>query len=348
MQEILSAPRQACSPEVPSAYADVMRLVNGYQVSQALHVAASLGIADLLASGARTSDELAVATKTHAGALYRVLRALAAASVFHEAPGRRFSLTSMGECLRKDAAEQAGAWAAFIGRPYIWAAWSHLMHSVQTGETAFSSLYGEGVWAYRAAHPEEGAIFDAAMTALSKDVAAGVIAAYDFAPFSRAVDVGGGQGALVGGILAAHPALRGVLFDQPHVVAQAKSGLEALGVADRCEAVGGSFFDQVPAGDLILLKAVLHDWDDADAHAILQTCRRAITPGGTLLVIERVLPPPNEGLDAKFADLNMLVGAGGRERTAEEFAALLASAGFASTRAVPTRTRMAILEAVCA
>ena len=348
MQEIQPGPCQTRDDDVSSAYASVMRLVNGYQISQALHVAASLGIADLLASGARTNDELAAATGTHAEALYRVLRTLAAASVFHEAPGRGFSLAPMGECLRTDAAEPAGPWAAFVGRPYIWAAWSHLMHSVRTGETAFSSVHGEGVWAYRAAHPEEGAIFDAAMTALSKDVAAGVIAAYDFTPFSRAVDVGGGRGALVGGVLAAHPALHGVVFDQPHVVAQAKSELEALGVADRCEAVGGSFFDEVPSGDLILLKAVLHDWDDAHAQTILRTCRRAIAPGGTLLVIERVLPPPNEGLEAKSADLNMLVGPGGRERTAEEFAALLASAGFALARVMPTRTRMAIVEGLCA
>lgn len=251
----------------------------------------------------------------------------------------------MGKCLRASAAEPAGPWAAFIGRPYIWTAWSHLMHSVRTGETAFASVYGEGVWAYRAAYPEEGAIFDAAMTALSKDVAAGVIAAYDSTPFSRVVDVGG-RGALAGGILAAHPALHGVVFDQPHVVAQAKSELEALGVADRREAVGGSFFDEVPAGDLILLKAVLHDWDDPHAQTILQSCRRAIAPGGRLLVIERVLSPPNEGLEAKSADLNMLVRAGGRERTAEEFAALLASAGFALARVVPTWTRMAIVEGV--
>jgi len=132
------------------------------------------------------------------------------------------------------------------------------------------------------------------------------------------------------------------------VVRRANFEVEALGVADRCEVIGGDFSDEVLAGDLLLLKAVLHDWDDACAERVLKTCRRAIAPGGTLLVIERVLPPPNEGLDAKSADLNMLVGAGGRERTAEEFAALLASAGFAFARVLPTRTRMAIVEGVCA
>jgi SAM-dependent methyltransferase len=329
-------------------FADVMRLVNGYQVSQALHVAAVLGIADLLAAGPRDSDDLARATATHSPTLYRLLRALAAVGVFHEDAGGRFSLLPMGECLRRDTAGPAGPWAAFIGRPYIWQPWSHLLHSVQTGETAFSSLYGGDVWEYRAAHPEEGAIFDAAMTALSRDVAAGVAAAYDFAPFARAVDVGGGQGALIGGILATNPALHGAVFDQPHVVARARPELDRLGVADRCEVIGGSFFDEVPPGDLLLLKAILHDWDDAHAGAILRSCRRAVAPGGRLLVIERVLAAPNEGAEAKFADLDMLVGAGGKERTTEEFAALFAAAGFELAQILPTGTRMAIVEGVCA
>lgn len=344
----LSEQRETKGDDSASPFASIMRLVNGYQVSQALHVVAALGVADLLEAGPQTSGELAAATGTDAGTLYRVMRALAAVSVFHEDAAGRFSLTPMGECLRSKAANPAGPWAAFIGRPYIWNAWPHLMHSVRTGETAFPSVHGQGVWEYRAAHPEEGAVFDAAMTALSRDVAAGVAAAYDFTPFSHAVDVGGGQGALIGGILAANPALHGVIFDQPHVVARAKAELDRLGVAGRCDVVGGSFFDEVPPGDLMLLKAILHDWDDAAARMILQNCRRAIAPGGKLLAVERVLSGPNEGPEAKFADLNMLVAVGGQERTAEEFGALFASAGFALTRIVPTRTRIAVIEGVCA
>lgn len=327
-------------------YADIMRLVNGYQVSQALHVVAVLGIADLLADGPRASDDLARATGTHEETLYRILRALAAVEVFYEDAEKRFSLKPMNECLRSNAADPAGPWAAFIGRPYIWQAWSNLMHSVRTGETAFPSVHGVGVWDYRSAHPEEGAVFDAAMTALSQDVAAGVIAAYDFAPFSRAVDVGGGRGTLIGGILLANPALQGVVFDQPHVVVRSKPELDRLGVTGRCEVIGGSFFENVPAGDLLLLKAVLHDWDDTNCQAILQVCRRALAPGGKLLIIERILSRPNEGPEAKFADINMLVGTGGQERTAAEFTTLFTSAGFQLTRILPTRTRMAIIEAV--
>lgn len=331
---------------VPSPFASIMALINGYQLSQALHVAAALGIADLLASRPRTSDELAEATDTHPGTLYRVLRALAAAEIFHEDAARQFSLAPLGQCLRSDAADPAGPWAAFIGRPYIWQAWSHLMHSVRTGETAFPSVHGQSVWEYRAAHPEEGAIFDAAMTALSKDVAAGVVAAYDFAPFSRVVDVGGGQAALLGAILAANPGVHGVVFDQPHVVARAQPELDRLQVADRCDVVGGDFFDAVPPGDLLLLKAVLHDWDDARARMILQSCRRALARGGRILVLERILGAPNEGLEAKLADLNMLVGAAGQERTAEEYSSLFASAGFHLTRVLPTPTRMVIVEGI--
>ena len=329
-------------------FADVMRLINGYQVSQALHVVAVLGIADLLATGPRSSDDLAQATGTDAGSLYRAMRALAAVAVFHESADRHFSLTPMGTCLQSDATDPAAPWAVFIGRPYIWQAWSSLLHSVRTGETAFPAVHGSTVWEYRTKHPEEGAMFDAAMTALSKDIAAAFVATYDFAPFSCVVDVGGGQGALLGGILAANPALHGVVFDQPHVVARARPGLERQGVAERCVVAAGNFFESVPWGDLLILKAILHDWEDDEAHAILRTCRKAVGGAGKLLVIERVLAEPNEGPDAKFADLNMLVGAGGRERSADEFASLLASAGFLLTRIMPTSSRMAIVEAVCA
>ena len=174
-----------------------------------------------------------------------------------------------------------------------------------------------------------------------------VVATFNFAAFSRIVDVGGSRGALIAGILAAVTGPRGVVFDLPHVVAQAKAELETLGVADRCDVIGGDFFKQVPKGDLLLLKAVLHDWDDAQAKAILGSCRDAVEPGGRLLVIERVLAGPNLEADAKFADLNMLVSTGGHERSAAEFAELLTSAGFRLTRVLPTSTRMSICEAVC-
>ena len=194
-----------------------------------------------LRDGPRDSDALAQETATHAPSLHRVLRALASVGVLHEDDDGRFALTAIGECLRSDAAEPVGAWAAFVGRPYHWQAWGALLHGVRTGESPFRSVHGTDVWEYRAAHPEEGAIFDAAMTDIMRRANAHLLAAYDFGRFATVVDVGGGRGAFLGAILEAHPGMRGVLFDQPHVVAGAIVG-------ERCEVVGGSFFDAVPAG----------------------------------------------------------------------------------------------------
>jgi hypothetical protein len=322
------------------------RLVNGYQVTQAIHVAATLGIAELLRDGARTSVELATETQTHAPSLRRVLRALAAVGVLHEHDDGRFALTDVGDCLRSDAAEPVGGWAAYVGLPSHFAAWANLLHTVRTGENAFESVHGATVWEYRARHPDDGAIFDQAMTDITHRANRHLLEAYDFARFGVVVDVGGGHGALVAALLRAHPRMRGVVFDQPHVVAGAPAVLDAAGVADRCEVVGGSFFDAVPEGaDAYVLKAILHDWDGEDAVRILRSCRDAIAADGALLVVERELGPPNEKPDAKLSDLNMMVGPGGRERTSDEFADLLAEGGFALQRTVPTAIGLSVFEA---
>jgi len=319
----------------PDPATTIRRLVEGFQVSQALHVAATLGIADLLASSGRTSDELAAATDTHPPTLYRLLRALASVDVLREREGRRFELTPLGERLRSDAPDSVRGWAAFIGRPYFWQAWSALEHSVRTGENAFQHVHGTDVWSYRATRPDESAIFDRAMTSLSRRSNAALLAAYDFGRFRTVVDVGGGNGALLAAVLAANPKLEGTLFDLPHVVAGAPALLEQAGVADRCRVVAGSFFESVPQGaDAYILRAVIHDWDDDESIRILKVVRRAIPVGGALLLVERAVAPPNEGRDAKFSDLNMLVGPGGRERTRWEYAALLEASKFRLTGVV--------------
>ena len=330
-------------PESPTQ--TLRRLVNGYQVTQAIHVAATLGIADLLRRGPRSSTELAAATETHAPSLHRVLRALGALGVLHEGDDGRFSLTAIGDCLRSDADEPVGGWADYVGRPVHFQAWGALLHTVRTGENAFASVHGTDVWEYRAEHPEDGAVFDRAMTDVSRRANAHLLEAYDFGGMRLVVDVGGGHGALLAAVLAANPRLRGVVFDQPHVVAGAPEVLEAAGVADRCEVVGGSFFDDVPAGgDAYLLKAILHDWEDEDALRILRSCRAAVVEGGAVLVVERELGAPNESPDAKLSDLNMMVGPGGRERTREQFAQLLSAGGFALERVVPTAIGLSVLE----
>ncbi len=311
------------------------RLVEGYQVSQAIHVAATLGIADLLADENRTSDELAESTGTHPPALYRLLRALASVDVLYELDGRCFGLAPLGECLRSDVPDSIASWAAFVGRPYYWQAWAGLSHSIRTGENAFKQVHGTDVWAYRTIHPEESMIFDRAMTSLSRQSNAAIIAACDFGRFRTIVDVGGGNGALLAAIVAAHPDLEGILFDQYHVVANAPPLLERAGVTDRCRVVAGNFFESVPNGaDAYVLRAVIHDWEDEAAIRILGVVRRAIRRNGTLLLVERVVAPPNEGRDAKFSDLNMLVSPGGRERTREEFEALLDASHFQLVRVI--------------
>jgi hypothetical protein len=321
------------------------RLINGYQVTQAIHVAATLGIADLLRDGPLSSDELAAATSTHARSLHRVLRALASVGVLHEGEDGHFALTEIGAGLRSDAAEPLGGWAAYVGRPAHFRAWGALLDAVRTGENAFASVHGSDVWEYRSRHPDEGAAFDRAMTHTSRRANGALLEAYDFGRFDRVVDVGGGHGALLAAVLAAHPRMRGVLFDQPHVVADAAPVLEAAGVADRCEVVAGSFFDAVPpGGDAYLLKAIVHDWEDDEALRILRNVRAAIADGGAVLVVERELGAPNANPDAKLSDLNMMVGPGGRERTRDELAALFEDAGFALQRVVPTAVGVDVFE----
>src|SRR5829696_7910479 len=283
------------------------RLDNGYQVTQAIHVAAVLGIADLLVAGPRASDELSAETGAHPDALYRLLRALAAAGMFREEGGQRFALTELGDCLRSDASEPVAGWAAFVGEPYHWQAWGDLLHGVRTGENPFQHIHGADPWTFRARRPELSAGFDRAMTAVSRQVSVAVLDAYDFGRFATVADIGGGNGAFLARLLTAYPAMRGVLFDQPHVVA-----------------------------DAYVLKAILHDWEDDDCVRILRVCRGAMAAGAALLVVEREIGPPNENLDAKFGDLNMLVGPGGRDRSVDEYARLFAATGFRFTRYVPS------------
>src|SRR3954452_1316879 len=217
------------------------QLINGYQVSQAIHVAVTLGIPDLLAGGPRACADLAAATNAHGDALYRLLRALASVGVLDEDEQCRFSLTDLGDGLRTDAPGSLAGWAAFVGGSSHWHAWGHLLHGVRSGENAFRAVHGVDVWAYRADHPEESAIFDRAMASLTALAHASLLEAFDFSRFRVVVDVGGGRGALLAALLGAHPSLAGVLFDQPHVVAGAEEVLRDAGVSARCRIVGGSF-----------------------------------------------------------------------------------------------------------
>ncbi|CAN5335391.1 methyltransferase [soil metagenome] len=326
----------------------LLRMTNAHEVSQAIHVVATLGIADLLKEEPRSAEGLAKDTGTHAPTLYRLLRALASVGVFvEETDGGRFGSTPVGEYLRTDAPGSLRAWAMYIGQPSFRTSWGYLLHSVRTGEPAFSELHETNVWEYLAAHPEESAIFDAAMTGLSAGVAEAVVQSYDFSEIDVLVDVGGGEGRILTAILAANPVLRGILFDQSHVVAGAEDLLARVGVADRCEVVSGNFFEEVPGGaDAYLLKSIIHDWDDDASIEILHKCRAAIADTGRLLLVELVIQPGNEPDRAKFSDLNMLVLLGGRERTSNDFERLYAEAGFRLTDIISTGTPFYIIEGV--
>jgi len=312
-------------------------LVGGYRVSQAIYVVATLGIPDLLRDGPQGTDELAQATGTHAPALTRVLRFLAGAGLFSEEAPARFALTPLGAGLRADVPGSVRPMALMLLGEHNWQSWAHLMHSVRTGETAFQQVHGMGLFDYFAQHPDSAATFHAAMTSNTAGSGTAITSAYDFSGIRRLVDIGGGHGLLLATVLRAHPAMLGVLFDRPEVVAGATPVLEDAGVAERCEIVGGDFFsDDMPVGDAYVMRQIIHDWDDVRATEILTNCRRAMQESGRILVVERAVATDHQkALPVLHVDLEMLVMVGGIQRTDAEYRALFAKAGFRLTTIAP-------------
>jgi hypothetical protein len=328
-----------------SPSAQLQQLISGHWIAQAIAAAAELGIADLLAAGPRSSDDLAQAAGCHPGALYRLLRALAGLRIFTEVEPKRFGLTPMAEVLRADAAASLRLRAMQTCSDVPWRAWGQLGYSVRTGQSAFEHVFGMDTWEYRARNPEVNARFNTSETNIVTQVANAVVGAYDFSALGTLVDVGGGHGGLLIAILGVNPELRAVLFDQPHVVEGAREPLAAAGLLNRCEISGGDMFDAVPAGgDAYLLSRVIHGWDDDRALVFLANCRRVMGPHSKLLVIEEVIPPGDVFSYGKLSDLNMLVSPGGQERTEAEYRALFTAAGFALTRIIPTRSRISLIE----
>ena len=321
------------------------RLIFGFRVTQALYAATELGVADLLASGPQSADDLATACGAHAPSLYRVLRLLASEGVFTEMHDGRFALTPMAEALRRDAPGSLRPSVLHNASPALWRSWGHLMHAVRTGVPAFDHAHGVAVFEYYGSHPDEWAIFDQVMTNQTVPLTRAVAAAYDFSACTTIIDVGGGRGALTLGLLEAYPHLRGVVFDQPAVATEAQQAIEDAGLAGRCKAVGGDFFASVPdGGDTYLAKFILHDWDDERCVAILRACRRVMPADGRLLVIELLIPQGNGPSFAKYQDVNMLANTTGRERTEAEFQALYAAAGFTLTRTIPAHGELHVIE----
>jgi SAM-dependent methyltransferase len=334
-------------PGGPPPAAILLQMMDGIKVTQLIHVAASLGLADLLRDGARTSDDLAAAVDAHPGALYRVLRALASLGIFRETEGQRFELTPLAEPLRSDVPGSVKAWATVCGTDWHLRMWSDILYSVKTGLGAFPHMHGGmGSFEYFQQHPEAGAVFYQAMTNLTAQVSAAVLAAYDFSGVRRIVDVGCGNGTFTEAILNAHPHLTALLFDIPPVIEAARGVLGAAGLADRCELVGGDFFASVPAGgDAYVLKNIVHDWSDEKAITLLRNCRQAMPADGRLLIVEMVVQPGNDPSPAKMFDITMMVAEGGQERTEAEQRTLLAAAGFELARIVPTPSPVSVIEA---
>jgi hypothetical protein len=322
-------------------------MLGGYRITQILYVAARLGLPDLLAEGPKTAEELAVATKTHGRSLHRLLRALASTGVFAERTDGKFESTPLSDTLRAETADSQRAFALSYGEPWWWNAFGELLHSVQTGETAFSRVYGTTFFEYLDRHPDAARVFNANMTAGTRVVADALATAYDFSEVNVLVDIGGGQGALAAAVLRQNPRARAVIFDQQTVLDDATPVLQELGILPRCDLSPGDFFKAVPAGgDLYTLKDIIHDWDDARADVILQNVRRAMRPDSKLLLVERVIPPGNEPFGGKLVDITMLVFTGGMERTEPEYNSLLHRAGLTLNRVIPLKTGASAIEVV--
>ena len=324
----------------------LLELIQGYRVTQVLYVAASLGVAEALAGGARTSHELAAAVGAPEPYLVRLLRPLVSLGLIVRDRDGGYSLTQAGALLDGRSVGSVRA-AVLFEATVLYQHWSDLVDSIRTGQNVYQRRYGVDAWTYRQRNPESGRLFDSAMQEQSASRVGAVVDAYDFSRLGTIVDVGGGRGSLLAGILKAFPAVRGVLFDQAAVVADASGVLVAAGVAERCAVVAGSFFESVPRdGDAYILSVVIHDWDDDPASVILTNCRRVMAPSSRLLLIERVLSDePGGDVWPYLADLNMLHSLTGRERSEAGYRALLARSGFRLERVVTTQSPFAVIEA---
>jgi hypothetical protein len=348
-------PRHTCGEassreqEERQAAQKLLELTCGYWISQSIAVVAELRIADLVRDGPKHVEMLARSTGTKPRLLYRVMRALASCGIFVEEPSQCFGLTPMAELLTNKPGSLRG-WAILLGQEDFHRAWDALSHTVRTGEPGFNHVFGMNYWDYLTRNPKAAAIFNDGLTAYTSRLAKAVAAAYDFSGVRKLVDVGAGHGVLSSVILNENSQLRAVLFDLQHAREGAIRTLAAAGVADRAEVVSGDFFRAVPeGGDAYLLSHIIHDWDDERALAILQNCRRVMTPEAKLLLVEAVIPPGNQPFFGKLLDVHMMVATDqGTDRTEDEYRSLLKRAGFRLVRIVPTSSHVSVIESVLA
>ena len=333
--------RSKINPQPPALFL----MATGYWLSQAIYVAAKLGLADLLKDGPKTCSALAGATGADGPALFRLMRALSSAGVFVHLPHDHFALSCVGESLQSHVPGSLRSIVITIGEIH-YQAWGDLLQSVRTGSPAFNNVFGTGLFEYLQRNSEAADAFNGGMTDLSSLLAYAVLMAYDFSGISSLVDIGGGQGKLLRRIVELNPGIKGMVFDLEPAIDAARHHLGSDGCG-RCAAVAGDFFASVPEGaDAYILCGVIHDWDDDRSIRILRNCHTAMSKNGRLLLVEIVVPEAGANCFSKLLDLNMLVMTGGRERTRSEFGALLDAAGFRLARIVPTIAPQCVIEAV--
>jgi SAM-dependent methyltransferase len=330
----------------PPPQATIMHLSMGAMVTQAIYVATKLSIADILADGQKHVDQISQEADAHSPSLYRIMRTLSSLGIFNETQPRMFANTPLSEVLRADVPGSMRNSMIFMGEPWHYNVWGNMLHSAQTGGTAWKKTYGEEVFDWIARNREASEIFNGCMSELSAGAAPAIVAGYDFSGIDTLADIAGGHGYLLSQILKANPNMKGILFDMEHVIAGAAEMLRSFGVEDRVEMVFGDFFAEVPAADAYIMKHIIHDWDDERSIKILKSIHRAMKGDGKLLLAEMVIPEGNEPHPGKMLDLEMLTSPGGLERTADEYARLFEQSGFKLNRIVPTRSPFSVIEGV--
>jgi hypothetical protein len=331
----------------PSPQDQLSDLIWSFTKAQLIYVAARLEIADQLKKGPQDAQTLARLLNINPQLLYRLMRGLAWVGVVVHLTDDRFSLTPMGECLLTESPNSLHENALSMGE-IDWPTWSALLHTIETGNTGFEHAFKMEMFDYFAQHAELGSRFDRLMGKASVGVSAAIIKAYDFSSVKTFVDIAGGNGTLAAAILRANPHLRGVVFDMPSIIERALLHLQAINIADRCEAIGGDFFASVPAErDAYIMKWILHDWPDERCVTILKNCHAAMSKDAKLLVVDMIMPErAAPSTPTIMWDLHMLVMLNGKERTEAEFRHLFSAAGFKLTQIIPTESGLSIIEGV--
>lgn len=323
------------------------RMIFGFRLTQLVAVAARLGLADQLHEGPKTAQTLARATGVDALALHRVMRALATHGVFAETADGAFETTALSDLLRSDMPSSLRDVAILYGEPCLWQTWGHLFHSVGTGRPAFEVVHGQSFYGFLQRYPAQAQLFQRAMSGFTAHEVAAIASTLDLSTTRSLVDVGGGHGALAIRLLQRHPGLHAIVFERPDVIDGARSAIDIAGLSQRCGCVAGDFFETVPVGaDVYLLKSVIHNWSDDAALRILRHCRRAMLGDARLVVAERVVADGHAGSEAKLFEINMMVTVGGRERTLDEYRALMQAAGLRWVRSTATASALSLIEAV--